>query len=285
MCCQVVMDVERTLKRFPPDISPEKRQELMDKLTRVIMTVLQRNPLFHYYQGYHDVGITFLLVCGEKLAILLLEELSLTHLREFLQPTMERTQRWLAYLYPMLAAQSPALYNHLEECGVGTMFCLPWLITWYAHSLSEYRHVVRLYDFLLASPPLMPIYVAGAIILHREQQLLAVPCDMPSMHQALSRVRFMYKRLPPASLSDGVDRYLLRQKQREEAERAERDRRIAARKHASGRSPAWWLPSQLRRAMWATSAGYGRTWAFAAGTVALVAVALGVASIYFRPDS
>ncbi|KAF2356793.1 Rab-GTPase-TBC domain [Trinorchestia longiramus] len=287
---QVVMDVERTLKRFPPNISPERRRTLMDELIRVIMTVLQRNPLFHYYQGYHDVGITFLLVCGEQTAVQLLEELSLTHLREFLQPTMERTQRWLTYIYPMIAAESPALYAHMDQSGVGTMFCLPWLITWYAHSLSQYRHVVRLYDFLLASPPLMPMYVAGVILLQRKQQLLDVPCDMPMLHQALSSIpdsipldkifreaRLLYKRRPPSSLSEEVDRYLLRQKEREEAERAERDRRVAARKSGAAGARPWWLPYSVMRP--------GRIWVRAAGAVAVVAVVLGLASFYFRPEN
>lgn len=53
------------------------------------------------------------------------------------------------------------------------MFCLPWLITWFAHTLSDYRHVVRLYDFFLASHDLMPMYIATAIVLQKEKELLA----------------------------------------------------------------------------------------------------------------
>lgn len=54
-----------------------------------------------------------------------------------------------------------------------TLFCLPWLITWFAHTLSDYRYVVRLYDFFLASPELMPMYIATAIVLQKEEELLA----------------------------------------------------------------------------------------------------------------
>jgi len=46
---------------------------------------------------------------------------------------------------------------------VGTMFCLSWLITWYGHVLSEFRHIVRLYDFFMACHPLMPIYLAADV--------------------------------------------------------------------------------------------------------------------------
>ena len=43
------------------------------------------------------------------------------------------------------------------------MFCLSWLITWYGHVLSEFRHIVRLYDFFMACHPLMPIYLAADV--------------------------------------------------------------------------------------------------------------------------
>lgn len=46
---------------------------------------------------------------------------------------------------------------------VGTVFALSWLITWFGHVLSDFRHVVRLYDFFLACHPLMPIYFAAVV--------------------------------------------------------------------------------------------------------------------------
>lgn len=46
---------------------------------------------------------------------------------------------------------------------MGTIFALSWLITWYGHVLSNFHHILRLYDFFLASHPLMPIYFAAAV--------------------------------------------------------------------------------------------------------------------------
>lgn len=46
---------------------------------------------------------------------------------------------------------------------MGTIFALSWLITWFGHVLSDFRHVVRLYDFFLACHPLMPIYFAAVV--------------------------------------------------------------------------------------------------------------------------
>ena len=46
---------------------------------------------------------------------------------------------------------------------VGTVFCLSWLITWFGHVLGDLDSIVRLYDFFMASDPLMPIYMAASV--------------------------------------------------------------------------------------------------------------------------
>lgn len=100
---QVVLDVNRSLKRFPPGIKEEVRPELQDQLTRLIVRVLLKHPELHYYQGYHDVAITFLLVVGEEMGYEIMERLSCSHLREFMAPTMERTTLLLNYMYPLVS--------------------------------------------------------------------------------------------------------------------------------------------------------------------------------------
>lgn len=48
---QVVLDVKRTLKRFPPGIEDSRRLVLMDQLTVLIIRVLMRHPDLYYYQA------------------------------------------------------------------------------------------------------------------------------------------------------------------------------------------------------------------------------------------
>lgn len=62
----------------------EQREGLQEELIDIILLVLKRNPQLHYYQGYHDIVVTFLLVLGERLATALVEKLSTHHLRCFL---------------------------------------------------------------------------------------------------------------------------------------------------------------------------------------------------------
>ncbi|XP_030068739.1 TBC1 domain family member 20 isoform X1 [Microcaecilia unicolor] len=185
---QVLLDVRRSLRRFPPGMPDEQREELQEQLINIILQVLQRNPQLHYYQGYHDIVVTFLLVIEHRLATALVEKLSTHHLRDFMDPTMDSTKHILNYLMPIIDQVNPELHDFLQRAEVGTIFALSWLITWFGHVLSDFRHVVRLYDFFLACHPLMPIYFAAVIVLYREQEVLDCECDMASVHHLLSQI-------------------------------------------------------------------------------------------------
>ncbi|XP_063152889.1 TBC1 domain family member 20 [Candoia aspera] len=185
---QVLLDVRRSLRRFPPDMPDEQREGLQEELIDCILQVLQRNTQLHYYQGYHDIVVTFLLVVGERLAATLVEKLSTHHLRDFMDPTMDNTKHILNYLMPIIDQVNPDLHDFMQRAEVGTIFALSWLITWFGHVLSDFRHVVRLYDFFLACHPLMPIYFAAVIVLHRAPEVLACDCDMASVHHLLSQI-------------------------------------------------------------------------------------------------
>ncbi|XP_069035532.1 TBC1 domain family member 20 isoform X2 [Lepisosteus oculatus] len=185
---QVLLDVRRSLRRFPPGMPDEQREGLQEELIDIILQVLRCNPQLHYYQGYHDIVVTFLLVVGERLATALVEKLSTHHLRDFMDPTMDNTKHILNYLMPIIERVNPEVHDFMQRAEVGTIFALSWLITWFGHVLSDFRHVVRLYDFFLACHPLMPIYFAAVIVLHRESEVLECECDMASVHHLLSQI-------------------------------------------------------------------------------------------------
>ncbi|XP_028904469.1 TBC1 domain family member 20 [Ornithorhynchus anatinus] len=211
---QVVLDVRRSLRRFPPGMPAEQREGLQEELVDVILWVLARNGQLHYYQGFHDVAVTFLLVLGPGLAAQLLDKLATHHLRDFMDPTMDNTKHLLNYLSPILERTNPDLHDFMQSSQVGTVFALSWLITWFGHVLSDLSQVVRLYDFFLACHPLMPIYFAAVIVLHREREVLACECDMASVHHLLaqipqdlpyerlvSRAGDLFVQLPPSKLA------------------------------------------------------------------------------------
>lgn len=237
---QVVLDVNRSLKRFPPGIDDDYRLVLMDQLTTLIIRVLIKHPDLHYYQGFHDVAITFLLVMGEDVGFEMVEKLAVTHLCDFMRPTMEKTTYYLTYLYPILKRADPKLHQFLIDSGVGTVFCLPWLITWFAHTLSDYRNVVRLYDFFLATPYLMPMYIASAIVLKKKEDILTGECEMAMQHFILSQVpdtlpfeeiliraNELHDAYPPDTMQDEVDEFI---KKKNEEEALEKQRLLEKKK-------------------------------------------------------
>ncbi|XP_029022349.1 TBC1 domain family member 20 isoform X2 [Betta splendens] len=185
---QVVLDVRRCMKRFPKGMPASERAMLQERLIDIILEVLKRNPQLHYYQGYHDVAVSLLLVVGERMAIAMLDTLSIYHLRDFMDPTMDSTKHILNYLMPILGKADAELHEFMIRAEVGTIFALSWLITWYSHVLSDFKHTLRLYDFFLASHPLMPIYLAATIVLHREKEVKQTECDMAMVHHLLSRI-------------------------------------------------------------------------------------------------
>lgn len=72
-------------------------------------------PHLKYYQGYHDVAITFLLVVGEAVAFRIMDRLSTDHLRECMEPTMERTSYRLNYMYPLFERVDRELHDFMER--------------------------------------------------------------------------------------------------------------------------------------------------------------------------
>ncbi|VDM58336.1 unnamed protein product [Angiostrongylus costaricensis] len=161
---QVELDVHRTLARFPPNISDDRRSTLQYQLTPLIIRVLRTNPRFRYYQGFHDVCLTVLLVCGAETAFEVCR--SLAHygpFRSYLLKSLEESVlKELEFLYVILWRVDPQLERVLREVRLGTI-CVCKL------------QIVRFFDVFLASPPLTSIYVSAAIVLKRKSAILT--CD------------------------------------------------------------------------------------------------------------
>ncbi|KAK0047914.1 TBC1 domain family member 20 [Biomphalaria pfeifferi] len=211
---QVVMDVNRSSSRFPPGIDDHVRMSMKDKLVDLIMRVMLKNKQLKYYQGFHDVCITFLLVMDEDLAFAMVDRLALGNMREYLDETMERTSLLLNYIYPLVNKCNPELCQHMERNDLGTIFALSWVITWFSHVLGDIKRIVRVFDFFLASHRLMPVYLSAAFVLYREQDiyvagdemgyihkcLSTIPSDLP-LESLLERAGDLYLQYPPTEIS------------------------------------------------------------------------------------
>ncbi|CAF3208224.1 unnamed protein product [Rotaria sp. Silwood2] len=184
---QIKMDVIRTLKRFPPNYSDSERSLLQDELILIITKILIKHEELHYYQGYHDISLTFLLVLGEDLCLPVIDSITMSHLKYFMEPTMEKTRDSLSYLMPLINCVNSECAEYMQRGGVGhVIFALPWFITWYSHVLDDLPIILRLYDLFIVSHFLMPIYVAAEIVNYHADEVLSKNCEMASLHQYLS---------------------------------------------------------------------------------------------------
>lgn len=119
----------------------------------------------------------------------------------------------LELLRPLLRHADPLLYEHLPKSSA--TFALAGTITMFAHNITEYKDITRLFDFFLARHAIMPLYFFAAVVLSRREELLGIDKeDEDILHVVLSKlpqpfdIEFhiarsleLYERLPPGSLS------------------------------------------------------------------------------------
>ncbi|XP_046651422.1 TBC1 domain family member 20-like [Daphnia pulicaria] len=94
----------------------------------------------------------------------------------------------LNLVYALVKNENRDLHNYLMRSELGTIFCLPWAITWFGHVLNDYETVVRLFDVFMFSHPWTSMYLSAVVVLHRASDIFLTPCEMPLLHQMLSNV-------------------------------------------------------------------------------------------------
>uniref|UniRef100_F1L776 TBC1 domain family member 20 n=1 Tax=Ascaris suum TaxID=6253 RepID=F1L776_ASCSU len=185
---QVEMDVHRTLARFPPNISESQRSLLQEELTPLIVRILWCCPRFRYYQGFHDVCLTLLLVLGvesaERVGLLLARYGAFNGY--LLQSLEETVLRDLDLLYVITWRVDAEVEKVMRSVELGSLFALSWPLTWFSHALHHYKQIVLCFDLFLASHPLMPIYFTTAVVLWRSSSILSTSRDMASLHHLLN---------------------------------------------------------------------------------------------------
>lgn len=140
--------------------------------------------------GFHDICLTVLLAIGKDRALPVCRKMaSLGIFHHFLTEPLEVVApSYLRLMYVIMRNVDKELEAFLRNAQLGTIFALSWLLTWFAHSIDSYEAITRLYDFFIATHPLMPVYFATALVLYRSAEILErCECDMASIHMLLNR--------------------------------------------------------------------------------------------------
>ncbi|ETV99280.1 hypothetical protein H310_08018 [Aphanomyces invadans] len=183
---QVRLDVNRSMgmSRWT-DVASLKRGSKRKALFSLLHATLCISPDAHYFQGFHDVASVFLLTVGMPLAVPLLTRMSTSYMVEPMRTNLDTVLPLFSLLYPLIATQDPSLAKHIAGSVDHAYFALPWILTWFAHQVDALHDVARLYDVLLASHPIFPLYVAATLLLKNRATILAVEPDFADLHSTL----------------------------------------------------------------------------------------------------
>jgi len=185
-------DVHRSLYHYFDEDQELQRQRQRIKLERVLNAVVNfHEGNVHYYQGLHDIASVLLLTLGESLAFAVLCELTTIRLRDCTQSTLEPVAELLKLQIPILRKLDPSLAKHLENMKIPCYFAISWFITWFSHDVPHFHEVCRLFDFFLATHPLMPLY-AGAVSMHAARAELLEAKEMSELHKSLVNLRVIH---------------------------------------------------------------------------------------------
>jgi hypothetical protein len=157
---------------------------------QVIHAVLYKHGL-SYYQGYHDLlGVLVLVLSGnERLCLAAAERLSLDYLSDAMQPSFDRLLPTLNLLLPLLHQVDPDLGSLIDSAGIGPLFALPWVITWFSHDLKDLAVAARVFDACICCHESFSIYLCAAVVRHRREALLSLGgCDAEAVLQQLVRI-------------------------------------------------------------------------------------------------
>jgi len=185
---QVHCDVIRTFHSFLPVIESSEKKQLQKQLGHLINAVMCVRPELHYFQGYNDIVALFLLNVGESMAFRCMERMSISYFRLQHEKTLAPVLDLLKLIPLLLRTADQEVFFHLEQAQLDPYYATSWILTWFSHDFNDLELIARLFDFFLATPPLMPIYLSVALITYRRQALLALPHDYALLHSFLRQL-------------------------------------------------------------------------------------------------
>lgn len=102
-----------------------------------------------------------------ELAASILRKLAKSHLRDATREDFSGITCFLEIaLYPLLQVLDEELHDYFIFRELGPTAFITWIITLFAHDIHDSDRAGRLFDALLASHPLMPLYFSVAILVN-----------------------------------------------------------------------------------------------------------------------
>mmetsp|Transcript_23720 Transcript_23720/g.27000 ORF Transcript_23720/g.27000 Transcript_23720/m.27000 type:complete len:843 (+) Transcript_23720:113-2641(+) len=196
--------------------SLRKKQTRLGNLINltILRTYEDDESRLRYYQGYHDVASIFMSALGGggpssgetdcsksisgiaasmglDLPSSVLAQVSTSHFRDAMRPSFLQLQTTIRLLVmPLICHFDREVHDFLYMCEMEPFFALSWIITWFSHDIRDTALAKRLFDAFLVSHPLLPLYVAVAMVCHpnNREEILMTECDFAPVHSTLSNL-------------------------------------------------------------------------------------------------
>ncbi len=141
-----------------------------------------KSKKYNYYQGYHDLGLHFLLIFFNdyQTGISVFQRFSEFFLIENLSKfdddfnigyNFERVSEILLDIIQKINPDAIKLLN--EYCYGKPSFALAWIITLFTHKISDIYIQNRLLDYFIVSHPIAVYYISALVLLEEIQKIVA----------------------------------------------------------------------------------------------------------------
>ena len=119
-------------------------------------------------QGFHLIAAVLLTLFDNSTGYYLIKTLSTTYFYDFLTfDFKEVAENLSAIIYEVLVHEDAAFkkYLHYYETKRMLTFIIPWMVTWFAHSISSLKAISRIWDYILCTGPTAILFLSAGMIL------------------------------------------------------------------------------------------------------------------------
>jgi len=128
------------------------------------------NAKYNYYQGYHDIGLFFLMLYfnSPNMGINTFQRVSEFYIKDYLYKNTNMAKKFdfestLNLLMDVIKEIDHKIYVKLQEICEIPYFALPWIITWFTHNTDSISLQYRIFDYLICSHPIAAFVLSASV--------------------------------------------------------------------------------------------------------------------------
>lgn len=176
-------------------------EELRKTLLSLIVKMLRKYPSLNYYQGYHDIASIILIICydnslqststssssmtiDEELAFLILEKLTIFHLRDYMITDINLSINHLKLIPTLLEEIDTSFFELIKQTSNSYLAfdgltydytfyqALSSILTMFSHDVNNLHQLLVIWDFILGHDSVLTsIYIYVSILLFSKDKI------------------------------------------------------------------------------------------------------------------